>query len=383
MSFIPSPSLSFWEHTTYFGQIDLAIVGGGIVGLSAAIRAQELAPNAHIVLLERGPLPAGASTKNAGFACFGSMTELLAHREEHGEAATLALVEQRWRGLQLLRKRLGDDRLGYQPFGGYEVFRPQDTTAYDTCLAALPELNRLLAGVTGAMATFRTDKKAASRFGLGDVAHVLFNKAEGQVDTGNMMYHLEQLARSRGIRIINGLHIESMEEIRGVVQLSAHNGWQIRASRVLVATNGFAQKLIPRLQVRPVRNQVLITKPIFNLALRGCFHYDRGYFYFRNVGARILLGGGRHLGGATEETDQFGTTPFLQETLVRFLKEVVAPQHNLEIDYWWSGILGVGEGTPIVQAHSDRIAVAVRLGGMGVAIGSLVGQEAAELIFGD
>ena len=68
--------LSYWEHQT-FTDYDFIVVGGGITGLSTAASLRDLHPNAKILLLERGLLPSGASTRNAGFACFGSVTELL------------------------------------------------------------------------------------------------------------------------------------------------------------------------------------------------------------------------------------------------------------------------------------------------------------------
>ena len=48
---------------------------------------------------------------------------------------------------------------------------------------------------------------------------------------------------------------------------------------------------------------------------------------------------------------------------------------------WWSGILGIGDQKkPIIERVSPNVVVAVRMGGMGVAIGSLVGEEAAALV---
>ena len=70
-------NLSYWEYTSWFSNIDYAIVGSGIVGLCCALRLRERFPDAKILILERGALPQGASTKNAGFACFGSISEIL------------------------------------------------------------------------------------------------------------------------------------------------------------------------------------------------------------------------------------------------------------------------------------------------------------------
>ncbi|MCB9063498.1 MAG: FAD-binding oxidoreductase, partial [Halobacteriovoraceae bacterium] len=119
------------------------------------------------------------------------------------------------------------------------------------------------------------------------------------------------------------------------------------------------------------------------LPLRGCFHYDRGYYYFRNIDNRILLGGGRNLDKQGETTDEFGTTPLIRNALLRLLKEVILPGREVAVDSWWSGILGVGSRkAPIIRQVSPHVVAAVRLGGMGVAIGMLVGEEGAEVVAG-
>ena len=135
------------------------------------------------------------------------------------------------------------------------------------------------------------------------------------------------------------------------------------------------------MKTSPARNQVLITKPIKKLPFEGTFHYNSGYYYFRNINNRILFGGGRNLALETETTDLFGNTKLIQGELSKMLKEIILPNTDYEIDQWWSGILGVGNTKePIVKMYSDRIGVAVRLGGMGIAIGSLIGKEAAKMI---
>lgn len=68
--------LSYWEKEQYFRGNDLVVVGSGIVGLNAAIEYKLKYPRQKVLVLERGILPLGASTKNAGFACFGSVSEL-------------------------------------------------------------------------------------------------------------------------------------------------------------------------------------------------------------------------------------------------------------------------------------------------------------------
>jgi gamma-glutamylputrescine oxidase len=134
-------------------------------------------------------------------------------------------------------------------------------------------------------------------------------------------------------------------------------------------------------EVQPARAQVLITKPIKNLEIIGTFHVDKGYYYFRNIDNRILFGGGRNLDFKTEETMEFGQTALVQNELENILRTTILPNTSFEIEHRWSGIMGVGnQKKAIVKQVSNQVFCGVRLGGMGVAIGSLVGKELAELL---
>ena len=375
--------LSYWEKKSFFEDIDVAIIGSGIVGLNAAIRLKELDKNLRVVVIERGFLPYGASTRNAGFTCFGSISELLDDLKTSTENEVFGLVERRFRGLERLRNRVGDKALRYEEHGGFEIFKADEKAIFDDCEAHLDFFNKSIFDITKQKKTYRIlDKKEIQSFDFQNINNVIHNIAEGQIDTGEMMKTLLAIAENKGVKIINGLTLKSIETQTDEVLLHADN-WFFTAKKVLVCTNGFARELMPDLEVTPARNQVIITKPIENLHLKGCFHYDRGYFYFRNIDNRILLGGGRNLDYETEHTSNFGTTPIIQNALKNLLQEVILPKQKVEIDMVWSGILGLGNvKKPIIEMLSPRVGVAVRMGGMGVAIGSLVGEDGAEMIFG-
>jgi gamma-glutamylputrescine oxidase len=377
-------TLSFWEREQFFKNIDVAIIGSGIVGLNAALTLKEQQPKSRIAVFERGALPEGASTRNAGFACFGSITELLDDLETQTEDAVFSLVEKRYRGLKRLRQRVGDTKLDYKDWGGYEIFKkttPENALAenqvFQQCQDKLSYFNKNLKNIVGHDEVY---KIVQNTFGFKNTLPTLIhNTAEGQIDTGKMMTALLNQCKQKKITIFNGLKIKALNDqnTEGVV-LITEEGWEIEASKAIIATNGFARRLLPDLEVTPARNQVLVTKPLKNLPIKGCFHYDKGYYYFRNIGNRLLLGGGRNLDFQGEMTDDFENTELIQNNLLNLLKTVILPNTPFEIDTWWSGILGIGAiKEPIIKHISPNIVVAVRMGGMGVAIGSLIGEEAS------
>ncbi|WNJ19281.1 FAD-dependent oxidoreductase [Pontibacter sp. G13] len=373
--------LSYWESDSFFSHIDCAIIGSGIVGLNAAIELKRLHPNWRIVVLERGAIPSGASTKNAGFACFGSMTELMADLTSHSEQELMDLIQLRWKGLQFMRETLGDAPLKFDPCGGFELFRPQEESVFEACMDSISYFNQLVQSATGLADTFSLTDDQIEYWGFQGISHAIFNQHEGAIHTGEMMKGWLGLAQSIGIEIFTGITIEAIHHSNQQVELLTNAGFPLHAERVLVATNGFAKRLLPELPVLPARNQVLVTEPIPKLTVRGTFHYHEGYVYVRNIGNRLLIGGGRHLAQASETTDQFGLTDQIRTYLTDILAQTLLPNQPFQIAHAWSGIMGIGtQKRPIVQQTDDRIWVAVRLGGMGVAIGSQIGREAAQLL---
>ena len=372
--------LSYWEQQTFFQDIDVAVIGSGMVGLSAAIHLKEKHPFLKVVIIERGPLPIGASTRNAGFACFGSISELLADIELSSEEEVMHIVEKRWRGLQNLRRKYGDERIRYEHHGGYELFRPSEEKTYAKVRAAIPYFNRLLRPLTGMEATFLPAQHKIEAFGFGGIQHLILNQAEGQLNTGLLMQAMLGHAKGLGVEIYNGIKVKKLVPAKSGVTIRTKQSWQINARKVIIATNGFAKILLPKLGVLPARNQVLLTEPIPELSVKGTFHYDHGYYYFRNIDGRILLGGGRNLAREKESTYEFGTTPLIRAALIRILEKHILPGKKFKVESWWSGIMGLGQDKmPIIRRVEDNIFVAAKLGGMGVAIGNLVGADVAEL----
>ncbi len=182
-----------------------------------------------------------------------------------------------------------------------------------------------------------------------------------------------------GIQVINGIEVLSIEDQNNGVAV-ATNLTSFKANKLCVTTNGFASQLL-KLDVKPARAQVLITQPIHQLAIQGTFHLEQGYYYFRNIDNRILLGGGRNLDIVGETTSEFGKTERIQQQLEHLLNKTILPNQEVIIDQRWSGIMGVGlQKKPIVKPVSPNVFCGVRMGGMGVAIGAAIGKELASLV---
>lgn len=372
--------LSYWEKSSFL-HYDVIIIGSGIVGLSTAISVKEKQPELTVAILERGILPTGASTKNAGFACIGSLTEILDDLKSMPEAEVLELVQLRKNGLARLRNRLGDERMSYRANGSHELIFENDIAS----LHQLDNINEMLFPMLNENAFALANDKIES-FGFQGVSALIENRLEGEIDSGKTMRALMDKALSFGIQLLTGCFVETFEEENNSVAIFVKHGVlnevvRFHAKQLVVCTNAFAKQFFPEENIRPGRGQILITKPIDNLKLKGVFHFDEGYYYFREINGRLLFGGGRNMDFNEEETTEFEYNETILDNLVEKLHTIILPQTSFEIDYAWTGIMAFGDSKfPIIKKVSEHVHAGVRMGGMGVAIGSEVAEVLASKI---
>lgn len=363
-----SYQFSYWESDTFLKPYDLIVIGAGIVGLSSAFFFKRKHPSARVLVLDKGMIPEGASTRNAGFACIGSITEHVADLGKESEDGIKERIVKRYEGLQLLKHTLGEQAIGYEPCGGYELFT--DELLFEEASSHIPKFNNWISDLIGEVNVY----KAETLNGY----PVISNRLEGALHPGKMMQRFCELAIAAGVEIKWNMEVSDVSKDGSI---TVHGNRQLKAGKILVAANGFARTLLPELSIQPARGFVFVTNELPGLKWKGTFHYDRGYIYFRNIGNRLLLGGARNVSADEESTTVFGTNKKIKEHLFDFAKNTLKLEGEWQAEYEWSGIMGFTESkTPEVRKLDDHRYVAAGLSGMGVAIGTKVGEQAATLL---
>jgi glycine/D-amino acid oxidase-like deaminating enzyme len=313
----------------------------------------------------------------------GSVTELLDDLTQMTETEVFSLFEARKKGLERLRHRLGDATIRYAEEGSYELISDQEIDALDK----IAYLNNLLLPLTLNPA-FELASEKIDAFGFSNsyTKALIRNTAEGSLHTGKMLRALTDHALRAGIEIKTGADVKSFHESsKGIVlTLKDHSrkgDLELHTQVMLLCTNAFTKDLMPDEDVVPGRGQVLITKPIEGLKFKGIYHFDKGYYYFREIDGRILLGGGRNTDFHTETTTVLELNLTIQSTLEAKLRDIIIPGTTFEVAQRWSGIMAFGSTKhPIVKSFSPRTFGAFRMGGMGVALGSEVAMKLADMV---
>ena len=372
-------NISFWEKK-WFTNYEYVVIGAGIVGCFAALKIANEKKNAKVALIERGILPLGASTKNAGFACFGSITEIEKNRKEMSDDDLLSLLELRIKGLEKLRNNLGDKNISYSNCNGYELF-----FGIDALDRRIHKINELLNPLLDKK-VFSLRNKYIKRFGFAKeiVVGLTENKFEGSIDPGKTIFNLKKKLGSLSVDCYFSTEVESFEETSKKIYLklkSSNQSIDIKTNKLVICTNAFAKKWFDMEDITPGRGFILLTNKMPDLKIDGCFHYNGGYYYFRNIGDRLLLGGGREIDIKNETTYSFGINNRIRQKLIEDLKRFILPNKDFQIKSEWSGIMGFGQNKlPLIKKFSENISLGVRLGGMGISIGSIVGEKTAELV---
>ena len=385
-------AISAWEQSTYFAPKDVVIIGCGFVGLWTALELINKYPKMQITILERGVIPSGASTRNAGFSCFGSVSELMYDIALMGEANMLETVKMRYDGLQKIQRTFDKKVIDYDQFGGYELFEkngPYDIQQLDKDIAYL---NKILAPVLKTpkkngkyMPIYSNESKKIKQLGFQAIEALAFSPFEGQLNSAKLVLALQQAVQSKGVHILFNTEVKKFKSHKKGVTIHSNLEAPLETKQLLICTNGFAKQLMPGLDVVPARGQVFITEPIPNLKFKGTYHFDEGFYYFRNVGNRLLLGGARNKDFKNEKTYSLDTSPIIQKTLEEFMMKRILPKGSKKpkIELRWSGTMGMGKiKKPIIEEVQPNIFCAVRMSGMGVAIAPIVAERVVKLMTG-
>jgi glycine/D-amino acid oxidase-like deaminating enzyme len=379
----PSDPLASGTHA------DLAIVGGGLTGLWAAIQAREEDPAADVVILEAARVGDGASGRNGGFLA-ASLTHGLAHGA------------RTWPDELDLLLRLGRDNLA--AFAAF-VRRHGIDADLQLCGKTTVAIRRhQVDALTAAYVLHRRHDESVELLDAdemrADVASPTYlgglrlRSSYGLVDPARLTWGLLRIARAMGIRVHEHSPVRGLERTRAGVRLHTSDG-SVDARGAILATNAFPPPLRRlRAWVLPVYDHVLMTEPLSAAQLaslgwperQGITDVGNRFHYYRlSADDRILWGGWDavyHFGGRVDPSlEQRASSHRLlaQHFLATF------PQlDGIRFSHRWGGAIdSTSRFTPAFgTALGGRVAYAVGYTGLGVGSSRFGARVALDLLAG-
>lgn len=369
---------SFWINSIYKQTFDILVIGNGFTGMQVALQLKLTYPNQSIAIADQYYISKGASLRNAGFACFGSASEILDDIESSkNKQDVYDLVAMRYQGLQYLQEDFAD--FDYFQGNAHEVFLETETAQYNHCLAQLDEVNTNMKTITGLDQTYTTEKQ---HFNHSFQTHSIVNSLEGHLNTGKLYHQMQQKVIANGVFWIADFKVSSVTE-KSPFHITSEKQEILKAHKVVSCINAFTPDIISNAPMSPARGQIMVTKPLQSNPLKGILHANKGYIYARDLGDRILIGGARDIDLKTEETYHCEENKKITSYLLDFVNHKLLKNEETTIDTTWSCIMGMSPdkgGKPIIKEEQPGFWSCYRLGGMGVALSSVLARKVAEQV---
>lgn len=359
---------------------DVAVIGGGLTGLSAAYHLLGRRPGARVVVLEARWIGAGASGCTTGLLGPGVGQSLTALIRRQGPARAKALYMATLRAVEdvcrLVRREGIDCEL--EMTGHLVVARSRAGRARLAAQAVLMERLGLPGEILDDDALDRTIRLERSHGGAGPAALRL--PVAGTLHPMRLLSGLAERVIARGGAIFEDTRVTAIRD-RHPLRLEIERGGEVVADEVVVATAGYTPHLgLFRGRILPVHLQVVVTEPLEPRAREalgwkgreGILDARRIFNYFRlTADDRIVFGGGapRYVWGGRTDEDARTTTAL--DRLAEELRSTFPREVPLGVAGGWTGVIGyVLDTLPAIERMRERPSVVHAVGwcGHGVAL---------------
>lgn len=362
-------------------KVDVAIVGAGYTGLSAARHLAQ--QGASVVVLERGSIGSGASSRNGGQVLTGLKLDAAVLVQRYGARLARQLFDVSLDAVGRLESIIAEDAIdcGYARTGHIQA------ACKAAHFTAFRDEQALLARVFNHEVSVVPRSAQQREIGTTRYHGLLVDERSGALNPAAYVCGLAAAAAQRGAIIVGGVGVDVVNRAGARWTVTTPQG-SIDAGNVLIATDGFtgsASRVFRRRMV-PIGSYAVATEPLGDalatrLMPRGRMAFDSKNLlhYFRlTADGRLLFGGRARFAPPTEST-----TRQAAETLRRGMVGVFPELETTRIDYAWAGTVSVTRDQMPRAGCLDGLYYAGGYCGHGVAMATYLGELIARRISGE
>ncbi len=362
-------------------QADIAIIGAGFTGLSAALALSKR--GVRVAVLEANSIGWGASSRNGGMVLTGTKLSPQTLLARYGKELTQRIYAASLASIDSVEQIVREENIdcNFSRCGHLEVASKQ--SHFDAYARAADLVAH----------TFNHNLRLIPRNALHDEIgsnHYyggIVDEISSGVNPARYVAGLARAALSRGASIYENVRAEHIERVNSTFQIDTSRG-RLRAHKLLVATGGYTSNLTPQLKNRiiPIGSFIITTEPLSDqvaheLIPRNRMIFDSKHYlhYYRLTPDNRLLFGGR--AAFFPETSK--TIHRSREILFRDMVDVYPQLRTSKVEYVWGGTLDFCFDTMPHAGSINGLYYAVGYAGHGVAMATYLGIEVAKQICGE
>ncbi|MCW6512682.1 NAD(P)/FAD-dependent oxidoreductase [Lichenifustis flavocetrariae] len=363
-------------------QADVAIVGGGYTGLSAALHCA--ADGLQPIVLEANSLGWGASGRNGGVVSAKFRLSFAEAAAAHGMDVARRMYAIAHEAVDLLEELV--DRHGMAPAHYRRVGQVKGAHNAVSLAGAVADLEWMRAEMGDRAVTALSRAEVAAETGSNGFVGGVRSPHAGAIHPLNYLRGLVAAADAAGVRLHEGTPALRMRREGDGIVVETPDG-VVRAKTAILATNGYSDRTAAseplRRKIIPFRSAMIATAPL-SANLAGAVMPTRRVYvetrrmmrWFRMVDDRVIFGGRGAFGTADSES----AFRVLQAAMVRTFPALA----DTAVEHRWSGLVAMTlDGLPHLGRIDDRVLFAAGYNGSGVAMSTLLGKYCAALVRGE
>jgi glycine/D-amino acid oxidase-like deaminating enzyme len=368
------------SNTTVDGRTDVAVVGGGLTGVVAALHLSR--SGAKVDLFEQHTVGFGASGRNGGMATTGMSIGIRHAVSKLGFDTAVRLYGAYTEAIDLIEKLVTEEGIDCD-FARTGKLTLASKAAHYQGFEKTHELLNARLGLETQLVP-----KAELRREIGsDAFHgAMVESRSAGLHVGKYIRGLGDAAERAGVTIHEEAPVQRLTKVPSGYELETPRG-RMQADQVLLATGAYTRRPFRWHQVRiaPVGSFIIATEPLDPsvcddvLPRRRVASDSKNLLnYFRiTPDNRLLFGGRARFAMSNSQSDQ-KSGRILRDAMVQTFPQLA----NARIDYCWGGLVDMSLDRLVHAGQHDGVYYSMGYAGHGVQMATYMGHQMAEYMSG-
>jgi glycine/D-amino acid oxidase-like deaminating enzyme len=363
------------------GHYDVAVIGAGFTGLSAALHLSKA--GARVVVLEGGAVGSGASGRNGGHLNNGIAHSYLAAKAQLGAERAKALYHAFDASVDSIERIVTEEKIECNFRRSGKLKLASKPAHMDALARNFEALHREVDSDTALL--HRED--LAAEVGSDTFHGAMLSRKSAMMHMGRYVTGLAAATVRHGAAIYENALVTQRRQSAGRTELVTSRG-TVTADTVMLATGAYTTKDFSyfRRRIIPVGSFIIATRPLSESEIAATMPGDRTYVTSMNIGnyfrlapdRRMIFGGRARFSATSDQRSDAKSGEILRASLARLFPHLA----RVEIDYCWGGLVDMTQDRFPRAGFADGVWFAMGYSGHGAQMSTQMGILLADAIMG-